>query len=102
MDSYFPSLLQIGARGDTAAPAAPTLPREQEGSFQQQLVQALEQVNQQLHVADHMNQQMLLGQVHDVSQVMIEATKAQLALELTIQLRNKVLEAYQDIMRMQI
>ena len=70
--------------------------------FRDQLARTLSQVNEQLHVAEEMGQQMLMGQVFDVSQVMIESTKAQLALELTIQVRNKVLEAYQEIMRMQV
>jgi len=37
-----------------------------------------------------------------VAQLMIATEQARLALELTVQIRNKVLEAYQEIMRIQV
>jgi flagellar hook-basal body complex protein FliE len=37
-----------------------------------------------------------------LSDVIIAGEKARLSLELTLQLRNKAIEAYQEIMRMQI
>ncbi len=43
----------------------------------------------------------MLGQV-DVDQVMISSEKALLSLQLASQVRNKVIEAYQEIMRTQI
>jgi len=38
----------------------------------------------------------------DIHEVMIATEKASVALQLTIQLRNKVMEAYQEVMRMQV
>lgn len=80
----------------------PTAGQSIGAAFQSEMMQALAQVNDQINKADLAGQQMLTGASNDVSVVMVESTKAQLALELTIQLRNKVLEAYQEIMRMQI
>jgi len=43
-----------------------------------------------------------LGEVHDVHQVTLAMEKADLMLQLTIRIRNKAIEAYQEISRMQI
>jgi flagellar hook-basal body complex protein FliE len=42
------------------------------------------------------------GQMENVEQLLITSEKALLNLELTVQIRNKVIEAYQEIMRTQI
>jgi len=44
----------------------------------------------------------MVGRIDDVSEVMIATEKANLALQFTMQMRNKVVEAYQEIMRMQV
>ena len=44
--------------------------------------------------------QVVTGQAPDLAQVMLTSEQATLALELTTQVRNKVLEAYQDLMKM--
>ena len=43
-----------------------------------------------------------LNEVNDISQVVIAGEKAGVALQLTMQIRNKVVEAYQEVMRMQV
>ena len=45
---------------------------------------------------------MLTGKPVDLHQVMIAAEQAGLALQLTVQVRNKIIEAYQEISRMQV
>ena len=42
------------------------------------------------------------GRIEDVSQVVIASQKAEIALQLTLQLRNRAMSAYQEIMRMQV
>ena len=42
------------------------------------------------------------GQVEDISEVVIAGEKAAIAVQLTMQVRNKMVEAYQEIMRMQV
>lgn len=44
----------------------------------------------------------LTGDLQQVEQMLIAGEKAALNLELTVQIRNKVIEAYQEIMRIQI
>lgn len=76
---------------------------EAEGpSFLAELARALQRLEGMAGEADAMAQGLLTGQVDDVSQVMIATEKARLAVELAVQLRNKAIEAYQEIMRMPI
>lgn len=42
------------------------------------------------------------GRIQDLSEVTIASEKAIIALQLTMQIRNKVVEAYQEVMRMQV
>jgi flagellar hook-basal body complex protein FliE len=45
---------------------------------------------------------LLTGNVDDISDVMIDSEKAEIALSLTIEVRNKILDAYNEIMNMQV
>jgi flagellar hook-basal body complex protein FliE len=69
------------------------------GSF---LNDAMNQVQEQQAAVDSLNQKFITGEVADVHKLMIAAEKASLGLELTVQIRNKAIEAYQEIMRTQI
>jgi flagellar hook-basal body complex protein FliE len=76
-------------------------PAEVTESFADYLKKALDQVaaaEQQVHRA---NDLFIIGEA-DVNDVMLAAAKAELSLRLTAEVRNKVIEAYQEIMRMQI
>ncbi len=50
--------------------------------------------------ADTLN--LLTGQTDNLSDVVISAQKSELALSLTVQLRNKAMDAYKEIMNMQV
>lgn len=63
---------------------------------------AINEVNDSQKSAALAQEQLATGNISDVHSVMIAAEKANLALELTVQVRSKVLDAYQEIMRMQM
>lgn len=46
--------------------------------------------------------QLLTGNVDDLSTILIDSSKAEVALGLTIQIRNKAMDAYNQIMNMQL
>ncbi len=85
----------------TGPTATTTKPIDQSGSFGDLLRAALQDVNQLQVDADYTARELLLGRV-DLHQAVIAMEKASLAMDLTIQVRNKLIEAYQEIMRMQI
>ena len=49
-----------------------------------------------------MNKMLAAGQVNDISQVVLASEKADIAMQLTLQVRNRVVDAYQEVMRMQV
>lgn len=46
--------------------------------------------------------ELLSGQADDMSGLLLDAEKAEIALNLTLQIRNKVVDAYNEIMSMQV
>ena len=46
--------------------------------------------------------ELLTGQTDDLSGLLLDAQKAELSLTLALQIRNKVIDAYNEIMRMQV
>ena len=91
----------LNAVGLQPAVQSPTqTPNEVSKSFANFLSDALGQVNQDQVDSETLNTKYVAGQVQDVHQVMIASQKASLSLQLTMQVRNKVMESYQEIMRM--
>lgn len=71
-------------------------------TFGEYLNDALTSVQEQREHANKLTEQFIAGEISDVHSVTIAAEKASLALELTVQIRNKAVEAYQEIMRIQL
>ena len=71
-------------------------------SFGKMLMDALEDVNDLQQKASQASTDLATGKIEDISQVVIAAEKAAVALQLTVQVRNKMLESYQEMMRMQV
>ena len=46
--------------------------------------------------------ELLMGQSDDLSALMLDIQKAELSLNLALQVRNKVIDAYNEVMRMQV
>ncbi|WP_374351378.1 flagellar hook-basal body complex protein FliE [Chitinimonas sp.] len=78
------------------APSAPT------GDFAGWFAQELSQVNQQLLTADHGVQQLAAGQASNLHQVMINLEEAKVSLQMVMQVRNHLLDAYRELLQMQM
>lgn len=70
--------------------------------FAKFLSDALGQVDALQTKADSASLALTAGQVQDLSEVMVDLEKANLSLSLAVTTRDKVLDAYNQIMRMQI
>ena len=75
---------------------------EPKASFGEQLSKAIQEVDQLQSRRDDMVQEMVRGERIEVHEIMTAAEEAQLAFELMLEVRNKLLESYQEIMRMQV
>jgi flagellar hook-basal body complex protein FliE len=82
-----------------AAPEAPNQTGPAEG-FTGALRHALDSVNSSQQKAEDISAAYERGEVTDVAKVMLARQEAGVAFEATLQTRNRLLSAYQDIMRM--
>lgn len=71
-------------------------------SFKKILTDLIDKVNQLQKDADESIQKLVTGQIDSVHQVMIAVEEANIAFRLMMEIRNKLIEAYQQIIRMQI
>jgi flagellar hook-basal body complex protein FliE len=92
-------LLQLsqGVSGGTSVDSK--VPGQSFGNF---FVDAVQNTNNLQQIAENKIQGVLTGEVEDLHQVMIAMEKASLSFQMTMQVRNKIIDAYQEIMRMQI
>jgi flagellar hook-basal body complex protein FliE len=72
------------------------------GSFADALADALEQYRAVDNAGDEATFALLSGGTEDLSDTLIATEKAELALNLTVAVRNKAVEAYKEIMNMQV
>jgi len=96
------ALGRIGSIAATGTPAAKPAAAAADGkSFGESLMSLVESVEQTGADANRAVADMLdkSGDVHDA---MIALQRAEMTLQLTVQIRNKLVNAYQDIMRMPI
>lgn len=82
-----------------SSPAAPTGPG---ADFATTLKQAINQVNELQKASDKSMQDLATGRTDNIADVMIAAEKADIALRVMVQVRNKVIDAYNEIMKMQV
>ena len=71
-------------------------------SFGEFLVDSLKKTNELELESERLNAALAAGRIEDISQVVVASQKAEIALQLTLQLRNRATQAYQEIMRMQV
>lgn len=77
-------------------------PFESHKSFASVLKNSIEKVNELQNQSDKMTEKLVRGENVDLHQVMIASQKASITLQATLEIRNKVIEAYQETMRMQV
>lgn len=76
--------------------------QEAEGSFTELLEQFIADVNGDLQAASEAKEKLMQGDVQNMIELMSTIEKADISLRLATEIRNKALEAYQEIMRMQV
>ncbi|RHW39650.1 flagellar hook-basal body complex protein FliE [Lysinibacillus yapensis] len=96
------NLANAQAINDTNKIAAAPTPFEAQQSFANTLKEAIASVNHQQIQSDAMTQKLINGEDVELHEVMISAQKASVTLNATMEVRNKAIEAYQEIMRMTI
>ena len=82
--------------------STPVTSYEAQQSFASTLKDAIAKVNDQQIQSDELTNKLINGEDVELHEVMIGAQKASITLNATIEIRNKAVEAYQEMMRMSI
>jgi flagellar hook-basal body complex protein FliE len=72
------------------------------GTFLDALQNTMEEVNKTQLEADQSIKDLVAGRTKNIHETMLQLQKADLSLKTMMQVRNKVLEAYKEIMKMQV
>ena len=102
------SIAPIGAGVSPLPPITPTAPTQAPAgtgptsNVKTDFAAGLEQVQKLTDTADQLGAQVATGKLENIHDFMAASAKANLAVELTATVRNKAVEAYQEIMRMQV
>lgn len=90
---------QISAVAQNSPKVTSSEAQEKFGNF---LKSAIENVNADQKASDVLTEKLIRGEDVELHNVMIASQKASITLSATLEIRNKVVEAYQEIMRMPV
>lgn len=71
-------------------------------SFKDTVKSLLSDVNNKLEQSDQMTRDLAAGKIHDTNKVITSVEEANLSMEYTLAIRNKLLQAYTEISQMQL
>ncbi|KRB79954.1 flagellar hook-basal body protein FliE [Nocardioides sp. Root190] len=102
----FPSIPNIGAITPAAAPTAPTGPSGigavADTEFGSLVLDGLDRLEGLTDKADTLAVQAATGNLDNIHDYTIAASEASVASQLTVAVRNRAVEAFNEIMRMQV
>jgi flagellar hook-basal body complex protein FliE len=70
--------------------------------FQDLMEKGIKEVNIGAREAEKASMDLASGRASNIHETMLAVTKAELGFNMMVQMRNKVIEAYQEVMRMQV
>lgn len=73
-----------------------------EESFSSKLKEKLGEINEMQIIAEQKQEAFIKGEDVDIHELMLTSQEAKLSLQLAVEMRNKLVEAYQEISRMQL
>jgi flagellar hook-basal body complex protein FliE len=89
---------QLGGSQGAAGPSS--VPATAAGAFSEPSL--LQQVNQEVLASDRLTEQVLKGQVTDFAQAAAQLKQSDLAFRFALEVRNKFVDAYREVMRMSV
>lgn len=94
----------VGFIAPLSMPAMPASTQVQapSGQFASWFTEQLTDVNSQLTSAEHGIQQLAAGDASNLHQVMINLEEAKISMQLVMQVRTHLLDAYRELMQMQM
>jgi flagellar hook-basal body complex protein FliE len=87
---------QAMTRGAESARAA------EPSAFSSALADGLREVNASVRKADELSKEVLTGRIADLSEVAAQLKESDLSLRFALEVRNKFVDAYREVMRMSV
>ncbi len=94
--------LGIASQAEFRLPNVQEAPSAKGTGFLDMLQESLEEVNKTQVASDNSLKDLLAGRNKNIHETMLAMKNAELSLHNMMQVRNKVLEAYKEIMKMQV
>lgn len=77
--------------------------KEASGSgFAAELKDGLRAIETEMHKTENLPNDMIAGRVHDFHEVAVQIKKSDLSFRFAMQVRNKLIDAYREVMRMNV
>lgn len=92
---------RIGGVNNQFSKLQKTQVKTDNSEFSKILSDALESVNEQQKNVEKMSDDFAKGKISNIHELIVEAEKASISLRLTVEVRNRIVDAYREIMRMQ-
>lgn len=100
--SFVPDIGSGSNANDVATEAIPGGAATGAPSFKDTVKSFLSDVNDKVTSSDQLSRDLASGRTNDVSKVVTSVEEANLAMQFTLAIRNKLLDAYTEISRMQV
>ena len=97
-----PPVMPFAPAPATAVGAKPPVPAAGNGQFSQVISQLVGDANTQQLQSNEAIEQFASGRSDNIHEVVLAAAKADLSFRLVLEIRNRLIESYQEIMRMQM
>ena len=102
MFSLIESVMNHGTSGIQVSNSSGSKPQTGKASFGEVLKSAIDAVNESQYQSDLKTEALANGNADNLHDVMITAQKASITLETAVQMQKKAIDAYNEIMRMQV
>jgi flagellar hook-basal body complex protein FliE len=96
-----PGIESLASATSLSFPAAVGAPSSAEGAFQP-LLSALTQLNTDINAGEQGLQSVAVGDLDNLHQSMMNMEKVKLSMQLLLEVRSRALDAYQELIRMQV
>lgn len=98
-----PSIIGLSELNQSTSPTIVQQTNEgEQPTFSHILKSSLDRVNETQLKSEVKTNALVNGEIEDLHEVMVTAQKAAITLETTVQIQRKVIDAYNEVMRMQI
>ena len=106
LNAFAPDIALPSSEAPTVTPLAPGAPPAAAGetvpTFKDTVMGLLQQTNDKIVSSDQNVRDLASGKTNDLNKVVASVEEANLALSFTIAMRSKLIEAYQEVARMQV